>query len=377
MSGLKLKVGDQFTVARSDFPQLLELLRHKGYTPVGPTLKDGDLVYDELASVADLPAGWTDDQGPGAFRLRRRDDAALFGYGVGQQSWKRFLFPPRHLLWQARREGGGFKLMAPAQEVTRFAFIGAHACDLSALEVLDKVFLNGPYADPAYQGRRSQALVVAVNCTQACGTGFCASLGTGPRATRGFDLALTEILSAGQHYFLVEVGTEAGAALLAEIPHQAAGPGPQKLAADLVTEAASRMGRVLDPRDLKEVLYRNYEHPRWDDVAGRCLNCANCTLVCPTCFCHTLEDSTDLTGELAERRRRLDSCFNVDFSYIHGGSIRATPKSRYRQWLTHKLGTWMDQFGCLGCVGCGRCLTWCPVAIDITEEVKAIRESEA
>jgi Fe-S-cluster-containing hydrogenase component 2 len=137
------------------------------------------------------------------------------------------------------------------------------------------------------------------------------------------------------------------------------------------------MGRKIDTVGIKELLYSNYEHPRWDQVAARCLSCANCTMVCPTCFCTTVEDVTDLSGEHAERWRKWDSCFTANFSYIHGGNIRATVKSRYRQWMTHKLATWIDQFGESGCVGCGRCITWCPVAIDLTEEVRAIRESEA
>jgi Fe-S-cluster-containing hydrogenase component 2 len=136
------------------------------------------------------------------------------------------------------------------------------------------------------------------------------------------------------------------------------------------------MGRSMDTTDIKELLYRNYDHPRWRNVASRCLTCANCTMVCPTCFCTTVEDVTDLTGNQAERWRKWDSCFTVDFSYIHGGSVRASPESRYRQWMTHKLATWIDQFGTSGCVGCGRCITWCPVAIDITEEVRAIRATD-
>ena len=136
------------------------------------------------------------------------------------------------------------------------------------------------------------------------------------------------------------------------------------------------MGRSMDTCNIKDLFYRNLEHPRWNNVAERCLTCANCTMVCPTCFCTTIEDVTDLTGEHAERWRKLDSCFTMDFSYIHGGSVRASTKSRYRHWITHKLATWIDQFGTSGCVGFGRCITWCPVAIDITEEVHAIRKSE-
>ena len=376
MTAPSLPVGTPIVVEAKDFPQVLGALIDQGYRLVGPTLKDGHFIYGEITSVTDLPRGWTDEQEAGAFRLKPRGDQALFGYGVGQQSFKQFLFPPRQLLWQARRQGAGFKLIPPAADTPKFAFMGVHACDLQAIRVQDRVFLQGPYIDVAYQRRRANAFILAVNCTQACGTGFCASLGSGPRATSGFDLALTEVLEGARHYFLMTAGTPLGAQILAGMPQKRAGAQEIEAAARLTAQAASKPGRVLDPTGLKDLLYRSYDHPRWEQVAARCLSCGNCTLVCPTCFCHTFEDTMDLTGAAAERWRRLDSCFTVDFSYLHGGSVRTSVASRYRQWLTHKLATWQDQFGCLGCVGCGRCLTWCPVAIDITEEVRALRETE-
>ncbi|MBI3994646.1 MAG: 4Fe-4S dicluster domain-containing protein, partial [Nitrospirae bacterium] len=211
---------------------------------------------------------------------------------------------------------------------------------------------------------------------QAGGTCFCVSMKTGPRATAGFDLALTEVLESGRHTFTVEAGTERGAEVLRDLPHTEATEKDRAAVERIVAATASQMGRTLDTTDIKNLLYQNLEHPRWDEVATRCLSCANCTMVCPTCFCSTVEDVTDLTGEHAERWRKWDSCFTSDFSYVHGGTVRPSVKSRYRQWMTHKLATWIDQFGTSGCVGCGRCITWCPVAIDITEEVRAIRETK-
>ena len=256
------------------------------------------------------------------------------------------------------------------------AFIGVRACDLHAIAIQDRVFLAGPYTDPVYKARREGVFIVAVNCGKAGGICFCVSMGTGPKATVGFDLALTEIID-GDHRFLVEVGTPRGAEILQQVPQRPAGDADREAGDRIVADAAAQMGRSLDTRDIKDLLYRNLEHPRWQEVAARCLTCGNCTMVCPTCFCTTVEDATDLAGDHAERWRRWGSCFSLEFSYVHGGSIRASAASRYRQWLTHKLATWIDQFGTSGCVGCGRCITWCPVGIDITEEVRAIRETSA
>jgi ferredoxin len=369
------QAGARAILPRERLGALLDVLRGLGYTLVGPTVRQGAVVYAEIAGVDDLPAGWTEEQEAGTYRLRRRDDQALFGYAVGPHSWKQFTFVPRLRLWRARRDGPGFAVEPETGEPPRLALIGARSCDLHALAVQDRTFLGGPYRDPDYAGRRERQFVVAVNCGQAGGTCFCVSMGTGPRATAGFDLALTELLD-GPHRFLVEVGTAAGADVLARLAVEPATDADRETADAVVARTAAAMGRTMDTTDIKGLLYRNAEHPRWDDVAGRCLSCTNCTLVCPTCFCSTVEDVTDLAGEHAERWRRWDSCFTLDHSYLHGGSVRTSIRARYRQWLTHKLASWIDQFGTSGCVGCGRCITWCPVGIDLTEEVRAIRASD-
>jgi ferredoxin len=377
MTASRLQINDTAVVEHQNLEQLIQALARRGYEVVGPTVREGAIVYERLHSAQDLPAGWTDEQDGGTYRLKERTDQALFGYAVGPHSWKKFLHPPVLRLWQAEREQKGF-VIAPERPATpKYAFLGVRACELQAIHVQDKVFLEGPYVDPNYKSRRENCFLVAVNCGQAGGTCFCVSMNTGPKAASGYDLALTEVLEEGRHRFVVEIGSERGAEVLAEIPHEPAGEADLKAAERIVEETARHMGRSMDTVGIKELLYRNYEHSRWDTVAGRCLSCANCTMVCPTCFCSTVEDVTDLTGERAERWRKWDSCFTMDFSYIHGGSIRGTVKSRYRQWMTHKLATWFDQFGSSGCVGCGRCITWCPVAIDITEEVRTIRKTES
>jgi ferredoxin len=356
---------------------LIEALNRRGYEVIGPTIRDGAILYDRVSSVEDLPKGWTDEQQGGKYKLKRRADDALFGYTVGPHAWKKFLFPASARLWQAQRTNGHFKIFPEEQKPSKLAFLGVRACELRAIGIQDKVFLQGTFADPGYKSRRADIFVVAVNCAQAGGTCFCDSMGTGPRTASGYDLSLTEVLQDSQHFLLVHVGTKAGAEILKEIPTQAAGEAEIALAEALVEETARHMGRSLQTDGLKELLYRQMENPRWEALAERCLTCANCTMVCPTCFCSTVEDVTDLTGQQAERLRRWDSCFTTDFSYIHGGSLRAMPRSKFRQWMMHKLAYWIDQFGTSGCVGCGRCITWCPVGIDLTEEARAIRESES
>ena len=356
---------------------LVEVLRERGYRVVGPTVRDQAIVLEEIESVDELPAGWTDEQDGGTYRLRRRDDGALFGYAAGPHSWKPFLFPPRTRLWRATRQGDGMEVSEERPErAPRYAFLGVRGCDLAAIAVQDRVFLQGGYPDPTYAARRSGAFIVAVDCGTPAATCFCTSMGTGPRAGVGFDLALTEVVDGVWHEFVVEVGSDQGAEVLAALPHQPARPEQERAAKAVVERAAASMGRRMDTTGIKELLYESYEHPRWDEVASRCLACGNCTMVCPTCFCSTVEDTTDLTGEHAERWRRWDSCYSLDFSHLGAGSVRASTRARYRQWLTHKLATWIDQFGTSGCVGCGRCITWCPVGIDLTQEVEAIRGQE-
>jgi len=363
-------------IERDGLEALISTLTAQGYEVIGPTVRGGAIVYDTITAIDDLPEGWTDEQDGGRYRLKRRDDLALFGYVVGPQSWKQYLFPPRQQVFRARRDGQGLQIEPAAVDAPKRAFLGVRSCELHAMAIQDRVFGAGPFADTGYVQRRAEVLTIAVNCAEAGGTCFCVSMDTGPRATSGFDLALTEVLAADRHYFTVEVASEAGRAALDRVPHRDADPAEQRAAAAAAERAAQHMGRKLETDGLRDLLMGNLEHQRWDEVAERCLSCANCTMVCPTCFCSTVSDTADLTGQEAGRERVWDSCFNQAFSYIAGGSVRSSPVSRYRQWMTHKLATWHDQFDSSGCVGCGRCITWCPVGIDITEEARAIRAAD-
>ena len=356
---------------------LVRALLEAGYRVLGPTVRDGAIVLDEISSAAELPHGWTAAQEAATYRLERRPDEAVFGWAVGPHSWKQHFLPSRVRVWRAAAPANGD---APAIEEDPppdrpLALLGARSCDLHAIAIQDRVLLEGRYVEHDYALRRAGAFVVAVNCGVPGGTCFCTSMGTGPRADGGFDLALTEVLEGG-HRFVVEAGSERGAALLDELPTRPATEEDLAASHAVTDEASRRMGRRLEASGLPALLAANREHPRFDDVAERCLTCGNCTAVCPTCFCTSVEDVNDLVDGSAERWRVWDTCFSIDYSYIHGGSVRRSPRARYRQWLTHKFGTWFEQFGTSGCVGCGRCITWCPVGIDVTEELTAIRVTD-
>jgi formate hydrogenlyase subunit 6/NADH:ubiquinone oxidoreductase subunit I len=371
------------TSNQTDAPRILEragvdgvirALRDLSYNVLGPTVRDGAIVYDDIGSTSDLPIGWTDEQEAGTYRLVPRTDGKLFAYNVGPNSWKQFLLPSSVMLTRAERDGAGFKVVDEAPDAPRQAFFGVRACELRAIAVQDRVLLGREFKDAIYEARRANTFIVAVNCGKATGTCFCVSMGSGPKATSGFDLALTEVQSNGSHYFVAQAGSERGGKLLAGIPSREATMAELQAADGVTAEAAAQMGRKMNTDGIQDLFKKNRDSKLWSAVADRCLTCGNCTLVCPTCFCTKVQDTTDLTGDHAERWRRWDSCFTVNFSYIHGGSVRPTSSARYRHWITHKLATWHDQFGESGCVGCGRCISWCPVGIDITAEAQNLRD---
>lgn len=351
---------------------VLRALSASGYTLIGPTVRDGAIVYDTITSVGQLPAGWADEQEAATYRLHHDGSPTVYNHTAGPHAWKKFLTPPTTELWRLHKSADEFSFDSAPPVATPMAFIGVRACDLAAITILDRVYLEGSYRDRGYESRRKDTFIIAVNCTRAGDTCFCVSMGTGPRATQHFDLALTEISTADRHEFIVDVGSQPAARILSDVPHRDATQLDLDDASRYIAAAEQHMGRRLETSGLQDALYQSRESAHWSNVAERCLACGNCTMACPTCFCSNVQDSTDLCTTCSVRTKTWDSCFTLDFSYIHGGVVRKSVAARYRHWISHKLATWNDQFGTRGCVGCGRCITWCPAQIDITQEAAAV-----
>jgi ferredoxin len=373
-------------LARKHLKELLATLIDDGYQCIGPQVRDGAIIYAPLASIDQLPWGVGDRQQPGTYQLTSAAAARVgqasgtqqanparraFNWSVPATSIKPMLFAPTEPLWRARPDAlGNLVFHQTLPEPKRIALFGVRPCDLRAIEIQDKVFLAGPYADIRYQARRSELFVIALNCTHSGDLCFCVATGGRPEAEHGYDLALTE-LDKG---YLIQSGSTAGRNVLDRLNIRTASSAQRKVARD--GQAAARRQQAEQPQaqqlpnpaDCLNLLNLT-DHPEWDAVAERCLACGNCTQVCPTCFCHKAVEHSSLDQSQSEHSRDWDSCFSDQHSYFAGRVVRDTTQQRYRQWLTHKFASWQQQFGESGCVGCGRCISWCPAGIDVTAEL--------
>lgn len=376
MSDLFLDVGVTISIQKPELDTIINTLDAMGYQVIGPRIQDHTLKLGPIAEMSELPYGYSTEETAGSYRLVQTGADNYFDITNGPQSWKQYFFPPVAEMATFKKENGDhvrWRTEPNIEKPPRYALLGVRPCDLHAIEIQDKVFMRDQWCDPMYKGRRTNAFVIAINCTNPAGTCFCASMGTGPTADGGYDLLITEL----DDNFLINIGSQAGRMILAsgELDWTPASGFLLQSAQQKLKQAENMMGRELpNPEELPDVLLADLDNPRYEDVAGRCLSCGSCTQVCPTCFCWNVSDHPSLSGDESTRVRVWDSCFNIDYSYIHGGNMRPNNLSRYRQWLTHKFAGWYQQFDTSGCVGCGRCISWCPAEIDPTEEIAAIRE---
>ncbi|MBI4318273.1 MAG: 4Fe-4S dicluster domain-containing protein [Chloroflexi bacterium] len=358
---------DAVRVDKRVLADLVDILAQE-HDVVAPVARDGSIALGKITRIDQLAKGYRDVQSPGHYRLEEAADAGVFSYANGMESPKKYLHPSRLTICAGQLHRGGFEFEEEPPPVRKLAFLGIRPCDCQSILVLDKTFLS-QHVDEHYRSRREGSFVAVVNCTRPGDLCFCASMGSGPKADRGFDLALTELKDG----FLVEPGSDTGWEVLRQLTTRKASQDERLAAASAIADTAAHMGRTLDTSALPQLLRGGLDHPHWDLMKSWCIGCANCTMVCPTCFCYSIADQIDFKQRRLSRERVWDSCFTWQFTEVHGCNFRDTLRSRYRHWACHKLGYWVEQYGVFGCVGCGRCITWCPVGIDITAVATSVR----
>ena len=358
---------DALYLPKPDLERLFAALQAADYTVDGPRVTNGVIQFDRLDGPDGLPWGISDDQDAGRYRLVAGPAHRAFTWTTAPQALKPLTFPPRETLWSVTRSPDGqlgFEEHRPPQ--ARRAVIGVRACDLAGLDIQDRHF--GAREDPWFLSRRNGLFIVAVNCARSAPTCFCAATGDGPAVTSGYDLLLDEL----DESFLVWAGSNEGEALIARLGLAAASTDQVEAAAAQQQAASEMQKRRIPEGRLETALEKQRSSPVWDSIAQRCLACGNCTAVCPTCFCHRHTEAPALDATASTHGREWDSCFSEGHSLAHGHPLRRDIAHRYRQWLSHKLGAWHTQYGRSGCTGCGRCITWCPVGIDLTVSISAV-----
>lgn len=364
-----------FILSKKQLKQLFALLKQEAFSLIGPVVKDGVISYEEVPVLEELASSVQDKQSPAFYSLKKTNKPYFFSYANGFSSLKKFFFPAQRELFSLKRDKNKrFNIFYPDKPNKKLAFFGIKPCDLAALVVQDKIFMEGDYQDIYYQNLRKNSFIVVANCTHPSENCFCTSFNTGPavKNKESLDISLTEILEADKHYFIAEAFSERAREYFRKLKVPLAKEKDKKMFNKTIEKSARKIKKRVNEEEIKKFFPLSYENYYWREIGKRCLGCGNCTLVCPSCFCSTVLEKSNIGATEAERVKVWDSCFNVEFSYIHPAAVRKNIYSRYRQWLMHKFFNWYKQFKTSGCVGCGRCISWCPVGIDVRDEVNNI-----
>jgi sulfhydrogenase subunit beta (sulfur reductase) len=367
-----LNINTTVAISKPELNKLLTKLKGAGYKTIGPVVKNKSLVYEQIEGLSDLPYGYETDQKPGQYRIHKNGGSEYFQATPGASTWKKYLTPPRTKLFGLVNIDNNWKEVPVSEIHPRYVFIGVRPCEIEAIKIQDSVLIRDDYVDPLYKKIRDDLIIIAVNCLHPADTCFCTSVGGSPEAKDGYDLRLTEL----DDMFLVNIGSQRGIDMVELMEYATANALSLQIEDEMLVEAKAKVHvGINNNQNLPELLMNNLKDPAWEVVGAKCLNCGSCTSVCPTCFCWDVQDVTNLHGTETQRDKIWDSCFNPSFTaHAGGGSSRPTTTSRLRQRLTHKFGSWVEQHGGEGCVGCGRCIAWCPAKIDIREEISVLQE---
>jgi sulfhydrogenase subunit beta (sulfur reductase) len=283
--------------------------------------------------------------------------------------FKKLLSPPQYSMFQYGEKG----YEANFEDIPNRVIFGLHPCDIHALLIMDD-FHNKYYVDPYYMNRRNRTIIIGFSCIpdEKC---FCHATNT-DTVEEGFDLFLTDL----DEFFLVWVGSSIGDDIVRDCPKiidESITPKDLKKYIEWREYRNSQYKMDINLTGMPEIIELSDESEIWEEEGEKCLSCGACTIVCPTCPCYNVKDTIDLNKDKGNRIREWDSCLFKEYSMVAGGhNFRESRAQRLKLRFTHKLQSFVGQYGKPACVGCGRCIATCPVDIDIATIVKRLRGEE-
>lgn len=348
-----------------DLNELIALLSSKyGLDVIGLRYNGGSFSYGKLSSINDAPLYVEDLQGRASYRLIRANAAGSFRHTY--LSPKYFLNPP---LQEVAHVGADFGASAPKERPKPFAIFGIKPCDLHAIRVIDGILLNKDLYYTMIRG--SLRAVVVEECTRPSGNCFCGSLGTGPQARNGYDLAYAWL----EDGVVVKAGSALGEELIEELGLEGADAGDVEKYEEYIIRAQQQTKALPELPKLVNALEKSMGNIElWSKLSRRCVGCSNCNMVCPTCFCTEFFDEIGPNGS-ATRFRKWYGCLSYSYGLVARGHFRPELYMRYRHFVLHKFLFYWKQVGLIGCTGCGRCITWCPLGVDIRETLREVFEN--
>jgi sulfhydrogenase subunit beta (sulfur reductase) len=332
---------------KKDLGKFVENLK-KDHEVIGPKRKAEGYIFDYIDDSGELALDYTTTMLPP----------------------KKIFFPPREPLYSYEKVGEEvvIKDLSEKWKKKRILF-GVHSCDINALLILDGVF-GGKLKDQLYLNRRRNTLIIGMNCRSPGENCFCDAMTTGPTIKKGYDLLLTDI---GDKYY-VQVGSKAGEKLLSRDLFRTATKADRKKMEAEVIRVKNKLQSDFGIDKLGEKMKGKFWSKLWEAQTKKCVLCGACNFVCPTCYCFDVVDETDLAGKKGQRVRVWDTCHFKDFATVAGGiNFRGGKVPRVKQRLYHKLCYSTEQRGVYDCVGCGRCIQFCPAKIDIREIIKDVQ----
>ncbi|MEW6070064.1 MAG: 4Fe-4S dicluster domain-containing protein [Candidatus Thermoplasmatota archaeon] len=283
---------------------------------------------------------------------------------------KQIIFPQSEVLFKFQLTRKITELQVPVTEGKEKIILWLRPCDAKSFLILDKIF-DSEYKDNNYINKRKTTTLVGLSCNSPSSNCFCTSIKGSPFSKENLDVLFTELDKS----YYVEVITKKGEELIEKAPRLFSEVSKEASIkkVELQAEAERKIVRSVEVNKITEKLKAIYESAFWDSIGEKCIACGICAYLCPTCHCFDINDEVSITRAKGARIRTWDYCTHQLYTLQASGfNPRPTQKYRVRNRVYHKFKYFQDNFNSTGCVGCGRCVEYCPVNIDVSEILSKI-----